>query len=258
MIRKFYNYYLSPYRTFVRALTPILGFVPRYLPFYQRAFMHRSGDDNDNKYQLNNERLEFLGDAILDAATAEYLFKKYPAQDEGFLTQMRSKLVNRKTLNRVAEQMDLDTFLRQHGVSNISPTMLGNALEALLGAVYLDVGYERTRVVIYRLLRQYVDVHELEATNDNYKSILLEYCQKQHKQLQYDVVKQYRAKNNRERFQIAVLIDKQQLAIAEDYNKKSAEQIAAQRALEKLGILSNQDGSIAPDALPDATPPALE
>jgi ribonuclease-3 len=115
--------------------------------------------------------------------------------------------------------------------------MLGNALEAFIGAVYLDVGYEKTKVFIYKMFRNYVDVHELESVNDNYKSLLLEYCQKQQKKLVYEIVKQFRTKSNRERFQVSATIGGEKIAIGEEYTKKSAEQVAAQKALIKLGIV---------------------
>ena len=128
MIRKFFNLYLSPDRVFVRELYKILGFVPGHLFLYKRAFTHKSlaSKEEKTKYPTNNERLEFLGDAILDSVTAEYLFRKYPTQDEGFLTQMRSKMVNRKALNEIAAHMGLDVFLRQLGATRISQTMMGN------------------------------------------------------------------------------------------------------------------------------------
>jgi ribonuclease-3 len=138
--------------------------------------------EEKNKYPTNNERLEFLGDAILDSVTAEYLFRKYPTQDEGFLTQMRSKMVNRKALNEIAAHMGLDVFLRQLGATRISQTMLGNTFEAFVGAVYLDVGYNRSKqFIIKKMLKQYMNVHQLETTNTNYKSQLLEYSQKKPK-----------------------------------------------------------------------------
>ena len=149
--------------------------------------------------------MNFLGDAILDSVTAEYLFRKYPTQDEGFLTQMRSKMVNRKTLNKIAGQMGLDIFLRKQGATRISQTMMGNTFEAFIGAIYLDVGYWKTkRFIVNRMLRQYIDVHELENVNTNYKSQLLEYSQKHQKTIAYELVEHYRTKNNRERFKISV------------------------------------------------------
>jgi ribonuclease-3 len=251
VLRKIYNLYLSGNRGFARQLRDILGFTPRFIHFYERAFTHKSmgsnqNNDSDNKddrrYTFNNERLEYLGDAILDSVTAEYLFKKYPTQDEGFLTQMRSKMVNRKTLNQVSAEMGLDVFLHERGVRRVSKTMMGNTFEAFIGAVYLDVGYRRTkRFIIQKMLKQYIDVHELETTNHNYKSRLLEHCQKKHQTVSYEVIKHYRTKSNRERFKIAVLVDDQQMATAEDFNKKSAEQTASRHAMQKLGLLNKEE-----------------
>ncbi len=241
---------MSADRLFVRQLTKVLGFVPTYLHYYERAFTHKSvnltrkSKINEllNPYSnLNNERLEFLGDAILDAVMAEYLFKKYPLQDEGFLTQMRSKMVNRKTLNKLSADMGLDFFLKQRGTSNISQTMMGNTFEAFLGAVYLDSGYFTTRkFIIRRILKRYVDVHELEQVNDNYKSLLLEFCQKNQKVVSYEILEHSRTSNNKERFKIAVLLDGLQVAVAEDFNKKSAEQTASKFALRSLGFSTNE------------------
>ena len=246
MVRKFFNYTFSTDKVFVRELTKILGFIPRNVHLYKRAFTHKSlvKDAKDNRYPTNNERLEFLGDAILDSVTAEYLFRKYPTQDEGFLTQMRSKMVNRKALNKIAAHMELDIFLRQLGATRISQTMMGNTFEAFVGAVYFDVGYARTKsFIINKMLRQYIDVHELENVNTNYKSQLLEYSQKNQKTISYNVLDHYRTKNNRERFKIAVLLDGKSLATAEDYSKKSAEQKASEKALIQMGVLAKRDNA---------------
>jgi len=246
VVRKFFNYTFSTDKVFVRELTKILGFIPRNVHLYKRAFTHKSlvKDAKDNRYPTNNERLEFLGDAILDSVTAEYLFRKYPTQDEGFLTQMRSKMVNRKALNKIAAHMELDIFLRQLGATRISQTMMGNTFEAFVGAVYLDVGYARTKsFIINKMLRQYIDVHELENVNTNYKSQLLEYSQKNQKTISYNVLDHYRTKNNRERFKIAVLLDGKSLATAEDYSEKSAEQKASEKALIQMGVLAKRDNA---------------
>lgn len=245
MVRKLFNYTFSPDKVFVKELSKILGFIPSNIHLYKRAFTHKSlsaKDSKDKRYPTNNERLEFLGDAILDSVTAEYLFRKYPTQDEGFLTQMRSKMVNRKALNKIAAHMELDIFLRQLGATRISQTMMGNTFEAFIGAIYLDVGYKKTKnFIINRMLRQYIDVHELENVNTNYKSQLLEYSQKNQKTISYNVLEHYRTKNNRERFKIAVLLDGKSLATAEDYSKKSAEQRASEKALIQMGVLEKRE-----------------
>ncbi|CAA6802899.1 MAG: Ribonuclease III (EC [uncultured Aureispira sp.] len=246
MVRKIFNLTLSPDKAFVKELRKILGYTPKQIHFYKRAFTHKSLTSKEEskkaRYPSNNERLEFLGDAILDSVTAEYLFRKYPTQDEGFLTQMRSKMVNRKALNKIAEHMELDIFLRQLGATRISQTMMGNTFEAFVGAAYLDVGYNKTKsFIINKMLRQYLDVHELENINTNYKSQLLEYSQKNQKIISYDVLDHYRTKNNRERFKIAVLLDGKALATAEDYSKKSAEQKASEKALIQMGVLKKEE-----------------
>jgi len=249
VIRKIFNLYFSRDKNFARQIFKITGYSPEYLHFYHRAFTHKSINSSPNSrkrekesffHQLNNERLEYLGDAILDAIMAEFLFKKYPTQDEGFLTQMRSKMVNRKILNQISSDMGLDIFLRERGTSHISQTMLGNTFEAFVGAVYLDLGYSKTKsFIIKRILKYHLDVHELENTNDNYKSILLEYCQKTQKIVHYELLEQIRSRNNREKFKIAVLIDNEIIADAEDFSKKSTEQLASKNALISLGILNN-------------------
>ena len=244
MFRRFFNYFLSKDKGLTRELTSILGFVPTNLGFYKRAFTHKSNTtskQSKNKYPTNNERLEFLGDAILDAVTAEYLFRKYPTQDEGFLTQMRSKMVKRKTLNMIADKMGLEIFLKHQGATRISQTMMGNTFEAFVGAVYLDVGYSRTKkFIINKMLRQYIDVHELETVNTNYKSQLLEYSQKYNKTIAYELVEHYRTKNNRKRFKISVSVDGKTMATAEDFSKKSAEQKASHIALKQMGVLEKK------------------
>lgn len=243
-ISGYYNLFLSPDKNFARALKDLLGFAPRRLEYYRRAFSHKSYGSDSNSNQsggYNNERLEYLGDAVLGTVIAEYLFMKYPNKDEGFMTMMRSKIVNRKTLGELAARLDIDTFMRQQGGEVLSETMMGNAFEALVGAVYLDVGYYVTRrFIIRRIIKGYFDVHHLENVNTNYKSQLLEYCQKNHRALDYQVVAQFK-QNRRDKFRVAVTIDGKIVAEGEDYNKKSAEQIASENAMKGLGLLKKEE-----------------
>ncbi len=184
----------------------------------------------------NNERLEYLGDAILSTIVAEYLFKKYPTQNEGFLTKMRSKIVKRKTLNQVAGSMGLDMILSDYSQGILSQSMLGNALEALVGAIYIEYGYRKTRdYVIENILMQHLDVHQLESVDDNYKSLLLEWAQKHGKEVEYKLISKSKL-NKRDRFKVGVVINGKQEASAEDFNKKSAEQTASSLVLNKLNI----------------------
>ncbi len=196
---------------------------------------------NSKLYAIqSNERLEYLGDAVLGTIVAEYLFKKYPNKNEGFLTKMRSKIVKRATLNTIADKMGLDVFLSQYNNTKLSKSMLGNALEALVGAVYLESGYNHTKdYVVNTILRKYIDIHSLESFDDNYKSQLLEWCQKNGKAVSYKMKKKYKF-DKRDRFKVAVLIDNAETATADDFNKKSAEQTASFKAMQILGIVKQK------------------
>lgn len=238
-IIQFYNLSLSSEKQFVRRLRGLLGFTPVKLSIFVLAFSHKSNNSQEKgAFALqNNERLEYLGDAVLGTIVAEYLFKKYPTADEGFLTKMRSKIVKRKSLNKIGFDMGLDELLQEYNNTRIAKSMLGNAVEALVGAVYMDRGYDRTyHFVVRRMLNDYVDVEHLESFDDNYKSQLLEYCQKSGKQVTYKTIKRYKH-DKRDRFQVAVLIDGTKAATGEDFNKKSAEQHASRKALRDLGVL---------------------
>jgi ribonuclease III len=237
MIRKIYNHYISSDREFARRVRNTIGFTPKNLGIFKLAFFHKSSNNDKDSIQ-NNERLEFLGDAILSTIIAEYLFKKYPSSDEGFLTKMRSKIVKRTTLNHIADQMGLDMILMEYNNTRLSRSMLGNALEALVGAIYLEKGYRHTLdYVVNSILRRYLDIHQLETYDDNYKSQLLEWCQKNGKEVDYRILQKYKL-DKRDRFRVAVFIDGTQVAIGEDFNKKNAEQIASEQAIQQLSIPS--------------------
>ncbi|MDF1696578.1 MAG: ribonuclease III [Saprospiraceae bacterium] len=235
IIIRLYNYHFSVDKDLARKLRPVIGFIPVRIQLFKRAFYHKSMN-NDGKNGTSNERLEYLGDAVLSTIVAEYLFKKYPNRDEGFLTKMRSKIVKRKTLNDIADQMGLDLILSNYSQGRMSHSMLGNALEALVGAVYIEFGYKKTkRYVVKNILMKFLDIHALETQDDNYKSLLLEWCQKQSKDISYQTLSKFKM-DKRDRFKVAVLIDGQQMATAEDFNKKSAEQTASKKAIKVLNI----------------------
>lgn len=236
MIRELFNTYMSDDKDFVVKLRSVLGFVPKNVNIFKLAFYHKSAIDNPTGFKQNNERLEYLGDSILNSIVAEYLFKKYPTANEGFLTKMRSKIVKRKTLNELADQMGLDVLLSEYNNTHISKSMLGNAFEALVGAIYLEKGYGGTRdLIINRVLREYINFERLEVNDDNYKSQLLEWCQKQGKEVDFRMLQKYRFEK-RDRFKVGVFIDGSEVSTAEDFNKKSAEQIASGKAVNKLGL----------------------
>lgn len=238
VIRRFYNYYLHPDKELARRLKQLVGFTPVHLQLFKLAFFHKSTFSTRDYAISNNERLEFLGDAVLSTIVGEYLFKKYPNSDEGFLTKMRSKIVKRNSLDEIADKMGLDLFLANYNQTRLSKSMLGNALEALVGAVYIEVGYDRTKqYVVRRILRKYLDIHELERFDDNYKSQLLEWCQKNGHTIEYKVVAKYKSEK-RDKFKVAVFVDSRKMGTADDFNKKSAEQLASERAMTTLGMFN--------------------
>ncbi len=219
----------------------MIGFIPCNISLFKLAFYHKSTSSEKLYAIQSNERLEYLGDAVLGTIVAEYLFKKYPNSDEGFLTKMRSKIVKRKSLNKIGDKMGLDEFLSEYNNTRLSRSMLGNALEALVGAVYLERGYIKTsRFVVRKILREYVDVHELETYDDNYKSQLLEWCQKNGQNVAYKMLAKYKYEK-RDRFKVAVLVNGKKLATADDFNKKSAEQTASEKAMSILGIINDDN-----------------
>jgi len=238
---RLYNRFLSNDQDFVRRLRNLLGFTPANLNIFKLAFSHKSTSSEKAYAIQNNERLEYLGDAILGTIVAEYLFKKYPNSDEGFLTKMRSKIVKRKALNKIGDKMELDVLLNEYNQTRLSRSMLGNAVEALVGAVYLECGYDGTKkFVIRKILRNYVNVHELEKIDDNYKSQLLEWCQKNGQTVSYKLLARYKFEK-RDRFKVAVMINGKKMATADDFNKKSAEQTASEKAMHAMGILSEEE-----------------
>jgi ribonuclease-3 len=154
---------------------------------------------------------------------------------------MRSKIVKRKSLNKIGDKMGLDVLLNEYNNTRLSRSMLGNAVEALVGALYLECGYQKTKTfVVRRMLRQYINVHDLETFDDNYKSQLLEWCQKNGQTISYKLLARYKFEK-RDRFKVAVMVDGKKVATADDFNKKSAEQIASEKAMVALGIINEED-----------------
>ena len=245
LIKQIYNYYFSKDKEFTHRLRGITGFIPSNLALYKLAFFHKSTSSRKGYAIQNNERLEYLGDAVLGTIVAEYLFKKYPNSNEGFLTKMRSKIVKRKSLNTIGDKMGLDVLLAEYNNTRLSRSMLGNAVEALVGAIYVEKGYARTKsYVINQILRRYLDIHDLERRDDNFKSQLLEWSQKNGHTVAYKVLARYKFEK-RDRFKVAVLVDGEKVGTADDFNKKSAEQIASERALSQLGIRKGKEVLIA-------------
>ena len=224
--------------SFKKQLKNVLGFSPNNLSLYKTALTHRSVRENADE---NNERLEYLGDAVLSALIADYLFKRYPYREEGFLTEMRSKMVNRQQLNEIALRMGLKKitlYNKSDGSLKISQ-IFGNTLEALVGAIYLDKGYKKTaKWVTDRIIFPHMFIDDLELLEINHKNKLYGWANKNGKVLEFETVEE-KVENGRRLFTIAAVVDGNKIAEGKAFNKKDASQIAAQMAVTMLGIMSS-------------------
>ena len=220
-------------------LRNILGFLPRDIKLYQTALMHKSLTLREKgEKHINNERLEYLGDAVLSAVVADILYQRYPNKQEGFLTTLRSKLVRRDTLNKLAVQMGLDKLVLYSGraTSAHNSYMNGNAFEAFFGAIYLDRGYEYcmsfARDVIFK---KYINIEDVSKTEENYKSKLIEWCQKYQFEFKFDIVSQKILQDrNTPKFVSRVTIEGVYCGTGDGYSKKESHQKAAQQAYKHI------------------------
>ena len=213
----------------------MLGFRPDNLALYRSALSHRSVREGADE---NNERLEFLGDAVLSSVIAHFLFRKYPYRDEGFLTEMRSKMVNRQKLNEIALKMGLKKITIYNKLDNALKIsqIFGNTLEALIGAVFLDKGYKKTQVWVEKyLIHNHMFTDDLEAIEINIKNRLYGWANKNGKVLEFSTVGES-IEGGRRLFTIGATIDGEIVAEAKGYNKKDASQLAALKAVEILGL----------------------
>jgi ribonuclease-3 len=220
---------------FEKQLQNVLGIKPGNYSLYYTALSHRSIKEGADE---NNERLEYLGDAVLSTIIADYLFKRYPYKGEGFLTEMRSKMVNRQKLNDIALKMGLKKLTLYNKFDNFlkGSQIFGNTLEAIVGAVYLDKGYKKTqRWVVGQIIVPYLFVDDLEQIDINLKNRLIGWASKNGKSLEFETLNE-KMEGNRRIFTIAVVLDGQVLSQGKGFNKKDASQVAAQLAVEKLGL----------------------
>jgi ribonuclease-3 len=239
-ISRLYKLYLSPHRKYVKTLKNLLGFVPGNLSLYRLAFRHKSVAQAIKKGVKNsNERLEFLGDAVLGSVVAEVLFKMYPYEDEGFLTELRSKIVSRNNLNQLGRKLGLDHLIQYDNRmvnSARQGSLLGDAFEALIGAVYLDQGYDFTKgFLINRIIKAHIDIHTLEQTETNFKSKLIEWCQRHGKDVLFEIAQNQDGESTK-LFTVQVNIDGDIMGLGKEFSKKNAEKLAAEKACEALGI----------------------
>lgn len=221
--------------SFRRQLKNVLGFSPGNLSLYKTALSHRSVREGADQ---NNERLEFLGDAVLSSVVAHCLFMKYPYREEGFLTEMRSKMVNRQQLNDIGVKMGLKkiTIYNKQDNSLRASQIFGNTLEALIGAVYLDKGYARTRKWVEKtIIATHMFLEDLEGVDINIKNKLYAWANRNGKVLEFETLRE-KFESGRRQFTIAAMVDGEMLAEGKGFNKKDASHAAARLAVEKLGL----------------------
>jgi ribonuclease-3 len=227
----------------------LLGIFPRNIELYKLALLHRSASiELADGTHLNNERLEFLGDSVLEAVVSDYLFVEFPRFDEGGLTRLRSKIVSRNTLNLLAQRIGLDKYVIQHtGGSIIQKHIHGDALEAMIGALYLDRGYEQVnKLLINSIFRRHLNLDELMSAETDYKSRLIEWCQKSRQTVHFETGHDADYTTQHPVFRSVVMIDDIEVGHGRGETKKEAEQHASQAVSEAL---SDQIGDYILDSI---------
>lgn len=242
-VLKLFKKYSPEEKKLVLAIKAIVGIRPNNLKLYSLATLHSSSSDiNEKGFRSSNERLEYLGDAILGAVVADYLFKKYPFKDEGFLTEIRSRIVNRESLNNLGKKLGLNVIIQidtQKKGMYTHKSLYGDALEAMVGAVYLDKGFKFCRnFIINKLIEPNFNIAQIIKTNNNYKSQLIEWGQKQAKNIRFEAEEIQEQGKYRE-FEVTVYIDEELLAKGHGSNKKKAEQSASRKLFESLTVEDN-------------------
>lgn len=215
----------------------ILGFYPRNIEIYEQALLHKSSSVKSDKGRLlNNERLEFLGDAILDAVVADIVYKTFEGKKEGFLTNTRSKIVQRDTLNKLAVEIGLDKLIKSSTRSSSHNSyMCGNAFEAFIGAIYIDRGYEACKIFMEeKIIKPYIDLDKVARKEVNFKSKLIEWSQKNKISISFELIEQFLDPGSNPVFQTEVLIEGQSAGTGIGYSKKESQQNAAQMAMKKI------------------------
>ncbi|MGL5317761.1 MAG: ribonuclease III [Bacteroidales bacterium] len=264
-IRLFANRRKEPYLLYRR----LLGFFPNDISIYEQAFLHKSSAIKDEQGGwINNERLEFLGDAILDAIVADILYHRFQMKKEGFLTNTRSKIVQRETLNGIALELGLDKFIVVSERTRAqSSCIYGNALEALIGAIYIDKGYDVTKAFIEeKMINKFLNLATVAKKEVNFKSKLIEWSQKQKVSIQFELLESFIDEDNKPVFQTQVLLGGQAGGVGIGFSKKESHQNAAQMTLSKLktdsgfkrlvieSVSKNDKQPVVPVDLPDDLP----
>jgi ribonuclease III len=226
---------LSKDKILTHFIKNVFGYYPENILVYKLALRHRSAAIEEIKgMKISNERLEYLGDAILSAVIADYMFRKFPNKDEGFLTEMRSRLVSRDNLNKLAEKLGFRKLIVTANGNNLYRSMNGDAFEAFIGAAYLDKGYNFVKkVIVKRIIKYHVDMDELEQRDLNFKSKLIEWVQREKKNLEFVVIDESGSGYNKQ-YVITAMVDQIPYGTGRDYTIKKAEQHAAEKALQYI------------------------
>lgn len=232
----FFIFLASEEKKYRKELIALVGFKPRHWHLYRTAFRHLSAAEKIKFTDVkdSNERLEFLGDAVLDTIVAEIVYMKFPFRGEGFLTEIRSKIVSRKQLGDISIKIGIPRFLESDQVlqqtHHIVAALSGNALEALVGAVYLDQGYHKTKEFIYnKILKPYIDLDEIENQHINYKSLLNQWAQKHRRQIEFKILTE-RSESSKGLYTVGLFVDDEEISSAQNFSKKNAEKEAAEKA----------------------------
>lgn len=224
-------------KEFYSSLFNVIGFYPHDISLYKQALLHKSiAKRNEKGRPVNNERLEFLGDAILDAIVGDIVFRHFEGKREGFLTNTRSKIVQRETLNKLAQEIGISQFIMSNGHSSSHNSYMdGNAFEALVGAIYLDRGYEACmRFMKKRILSQLINLDKVAYKEVNFKSKLIEWCQKNRVKLDFKLIEQKRDENNNPIFVYQAIVEGLEGGSGKGYSKKESQQLASKQTLQSL------------------------
>jgi ribonuclease-3 len=231
--------YFSSDKKLYTSLRNILGFYPKNIDLYKLAFRHKSAAVEVKRgVKDSNERLEYLGDAILSAVIAHYLFQTFPFKDEGFLTKMRSRLVSRAQLNKLATKVGIHQLIESNVEGNPrNKSINGDAFEALIGAIYLDRGYAiAQKFILNRIIKHHIDIDEVESTETDFKSKLIEWVQKEKKEVRFEVLDEIGSGHERQ-YLVEVMIGSKAYGRGQHFSKKKAEQQASEETLKQLGEL---------------------
>ncbi len=238
IFRKPLRVHFSPDKSLHESLRNILGFYPTNISLYKSAFRHSSvATLIKDGIKDSNERLEFLGDSVIGTVVADYLFKKFPFKDEGFLTKMRSKMVSRNQHNHIALKLGLNKLIAANNDRNSHPSSInGDAYEALIGAIYLDKGFDFAQhFMLTRIFNVHIDMDELETKEVDFKSKFIEWAQKEKKDFRFETIKDGNSSNDKQ-FLLKLMVDDKVMGTAQHFSKKRAEQLAAEEACGSLEL----------------------